>query len=47
MGNSGERKVTWLKEGIMGDDTCGHVDDQRGPSHDHCLCAFEEDEAES
>jgi agmatine deiminase len=37
-------QVLWLKEGIAGDDTDGHVDDiARFVSKDTVLCAFEED----
>jgi agmatine deiminase len=40
----GVRKVIWLKEGIAGDDTDGHVDDiARFVDPCTVLCAFEED----
>src|SRR5262249_10312974 len=36
-------RVLWLKEGIAGDDTDGHIDDiARFVSADTVLCAFEE-----
>jgi len=36
--------VLWLEEGIVGDDTDGHIDDiARFTSKDTVLCAFEED----
>jgi len=39
--------VLWLREGIAGDDTDGHVDDiARFVSKDAVLCAFEEDPAD-
>ena len=38
------RDVLWLKEGIVGDDTDGHIDDiARFVSDDTVLCAVEED----
>ena len=37
-------KVLWLKEGIVGDDTDGHIDDiARFVSPDTVLCAYEDD----
>src|SRR5262245_25595911 len=37
-------KVLWLREGIVGDDTDGHIDDiARFVSDDTVLCAFEDD----
>jgi agmatine deiminase len=43
----GTTKVIWLKEGIAGDDTDGHVDDvARFVGHNTVLCAYEEDEAD-
>lgn len=40
----GAEKIIWLKEGIAGDDTDGHVDDiARFVSEDTVLCAYEED----
>ena len=43
----GVRKVIWLKEGILGDDTDGHVDDiARFVNPATVVCAFEEDEAD-
>lgn len=40
----GVRKVIWLKEGIAGDDTDGHVDDiARFIDPNTVLCAFEDD----
>jgi len=40
----GVRKVIWLKEGIVGDDTDGHVDDiARFVDPNTVLCAFEDD----
>jgi agmatine deiminase len=43
----GVRKVIWLKEGIVGDDTDGHVDDiARFVDPITVLCAFEEDEGD-
>jgi len=40
-------KVLWLREGIVGDDTDGHIDDiARFVSNDAVLCAFEEDPAD-
>ncbi|MEK6982501.1 MAG: agmatine deiminase family protein [Candidatus Micrarchaeota archaeon] len=39
----GAEKIIWLKEGIAGDDTDGHVDDiARFVSEDTVLCAYEE-----
>lgn len=41
----GARKVLWLKEGIVGDDTDGHIDDiARFVSEDTVVCAVETDE---
>lgn len=46
-GYLGVRKVIWLKEGIQGDDTDGHVDDiARFVNPTTIVCAFEEDEAD-
>jgi len=40
----GVRKVIWLKKGIAGDDTDGHVDDiARFVNPNTVLCAFEDD----
>jgi agmatine deiminase len=40
----GVRKVLWLGEGIVGDDTDGHIDDiARFVSEDAIICAVEED----
>lgn len=40
----GAEKIIWLKEGIAGDDTDGHVDDfARFVSEDTVVCAVEED----
>lgn len=40
--------VFWLREGIEGDDTDGHIDDiARFVNKDTVLCAFEEDPADS
>ncbi len=40
----GDTNTVWLKEGIEGDDTDGHVDDiARFVSHDTVACAYEED----
>jgi agmatine deiminase len=40
--------VFWLREGIEGDDTDGHIDDiARFVSQDTVLCAFEDDPADS
>ena len=40
-------KVLWLREGIAGDDTDGHIDDiARFVSRDTVLCAFEDDTAD-
>jgi agmatine deiminase len=37
-------KVLWLREGIVGDDTDGHIDDiARFVGNDTVLCAFEDD----
>jgi len=39
--------VLWLREGIAGDDTDGHIDDiARFVSNDTVLCAFEENPAD-
>src|SRR5262249_54059657 len=39
--------VLWLREGIVGDDTDGHIDDiARFVSEDTVLCAFEDDPAD-
>jgi agmatine deiminase len=41
------RTVLWLREGIAGDDTDGHIDDvARFVSADTVLCAFEDDPAD-
>ena len=41
----GATKVVWLKNGIMGDDTDGHIDDlARFVDPKTVVCAFEEDE---
>jgi agmatine deiminase len=41
----GERDIIWLKQGIAGDDTDGHVDDiARFVSPRTVLCAYEDDE---
>jgi agmatine deiminase len=43
----GTNKVIWLKEGIAGDDTDGHVDDvARFVGPNTVLCAYEEDEGD-
>ena len=43
----GTNKVIWLKEGIAGDDTDGHVDDiARFVGPNTVLCAYEEDDAD-
>jgi agmatine deiminase len=43
--NLGVRQVVWLKNGICGDDTDGHVDDfARFVNPTTIVCAFEEDE---
>ena len=43
----GTNKVIWLKEGIAGDDTDGHVDDvARFVGPNTVLCAYEEDVAD-
>lgn len=43
--NLGVRKIIWLKEGIVGDDTDGHIDDiARFVNPTTVLCAYEEDE---
>jgi agmatine deiminase len=40
----GAKKIIWLKEGIAGDDTDGHVDDiARFVNPNTVLCAYEED----
>ncbi len=40
----GVKKVLWLKEGIVGDDTDGHIDDiARFVAADTVVCAFETD----
>ena len=40
----GVSRVVWLKEGIVGDDTDGHIDDiARFVAEDTVVCAFEED----
>lgn len=42
----GVRHFVWLKEGIAGDDTDGHIDDiARFVNETTVLCAYEEDEA--
>ena len=39
----GVSNIIWLKEGIIGDDTDGHIDDiARFVSHDTVVCSFEE-----
>jgi agmatine deiminase len=44
----GVRKVLWLKEGIVGDDTDGHIDDiARFVSADTIVCAVEDDPADA
>jgi len=44
MNNLGVKKVLWLREGISGDDTDGHVDDiARFVGQAKVLCALEED----
>jgi len=41
------KRVLWLKEGIVGDDTDGHIDDvARFVNQDTVVCAFEEDPAD-
>lgn len=43
----GTRNIIWLKEGIAGDDTDGHVDDiARFVNPTTVLCAYEEDESD-
>jgi agmatine deiminase len=40
-------RVVWLKEGIVGDDTDGHIDDiARFVDEDTVVCAFEDDPAD-
>jgi agmatine deiminase len=41
------RKILWLKEGIVGDDTDGHIDDiARFVNKDTVICAVEEDRSD-
>ena len=44
----GVQKVLWLAEGIVGDDTDGHIDDlARFVSQNKIVCALEEDPADA
>jgi agmatine deiminase len=44
----GVSKVLWLREGIVGDDTDGHIDDiARFVSPEHLICAIEDDPADA
>lgn len=44
----GVERIVWLKEGVAGDDTDGHVDDfARFVGKNKVVCAFEENEADA